>query len=139
MCVMCPHSDLLLLQAKAPITPRTFTVRLNTSFFDCARLVVKKMCLLTIYLSIISYHICTHTPHTHTQTHNTFTLDSYIYTCIHCAYTFIHIHTHTYTVHTRCMYRCCSAHIVGCYAPNGEHCERPLEVSIIGTLFMWSV
>ncbi|KAL5493303.1 hypothetical protein EMCRGX_G014460 [Ephydatia muelleri] len=49
-------------KAKAPITPRTFSVRLNTSFFDCAR--------------------------------------------------------------------CCGAHIVGCYAPNGEHCERPLEIGL---------
>lgn len=26
--------------------------------------------------------------------------------------------------------RCCGAQIVGCYAPNGEHCERPLEVCV---------
>lgn len=24
--------------------------------------------------------------------------------------------------------RCCGGQIIGCYAPNGEHCERPLEV-----------
>ena len=24
--------------------------------------------------------------------------------------------------------RCCDGNIIGCYAPNGEHCERPLEV-----------
>ena len=24
---------------------------------------------------------------------------------------------------------CCGSNIIGCYAPNGEHCERPLEVS----------
>ena len=27
--------------------------------------------------------------------------------------------------------RCCGPKIIGCYAPSGEHCERPLEVRII--------
>jgi hypothetical protein len=49
-------------QGKAPVKPKTFTIALNTHFFDCAR--------------------------------------------------------------------CCGAQIIGCYAPNGEHCERPLEIGI---------
>lgn len=23
---------------------------------------------------------------------------------------------------------CCGPQIIGCYAPNGDHCERPLEI-----------
>ena len=23
---------------------------------------------------------------------------------------------------------CCGSQIIGCYAPNGDHCERPLEI-----------
>lgn len=26
--------------------------------------------------------------------------------------------------------KCCGPQIVGCYAPNGEHCERPLEIGV---------
>ena len=26
--------------------------------------------------------------------------------------------------------RCCGSQIIGCYAPTGEHCEKPLEVRI---------
>ena len=28
------------------------------------------------------------------------------------------------------VYRCCGTQIIGCYAPTGEHCERPLEVCV---------
>ena len=24
--------------------------------------------------------------------------------------------------------KCCLSQIIGCYAPNGDHCERPLEI-----------
>ena len=48
--------------------------------------------------------------------------------CLHgmCMVTRAHIFVY---VHEYCVYRCCGAHIIGCYAPTGEHCERPLEVS----------
>ncbi|XP_064383534.1 uncharacterized protein LOC135332129 isoform X2 [Halichondria panicea] len=49
-------------QSQVPVKPKTFTVTLNTSFFNCAR--------------------------------------------------------------------CCGPQIIGCYAPNGEHCERPLEIGM---------
>ncbi|XP_065061836.1 uncharacterized protein LOC135688772 isoform X1 [Rhopilema esculentum] len=26
--------------------------------------------------------------------------------------------------------RCCGTNIIGCYAPNGDHCERPLEIGM---------
>ena len=31
---------------------------------------------------------------------------------------------------------CCGAQIVGCYAPNGDHCERPLEIGMIVYVFV---
>ncbi len=65
--------------------PKTFTVTLNTKFFDCAKYV---------YVSLY--------------------VDAYNELC-----------SHDITV---CVCRCCGAQIIGCYAPNGEHCERPLEV-----------
>ena len=64
--------------------PKTFTVALNTQFFDCARYVVASATQM-LYDLVVCDHV----------------------------------------------FRCCGAQIIGCYAPNGEHCERPLEVCII--------
>lgn len=63
--------------------------------------------------------------------------------CVHNLYTSIpteHVCGPGTLVHHDNVYlhsRCCGAQIIGCYAPNGEHCERPLEVRTCTCTFRW--
>lgn len=34
---------------------------------------------------------------------------------------------------------CCSSNIVGCYAPNGDHAEKPLEIALKSNVVMISL